>query len=157
MPSGALTRDGRPTSKSSKTSSWWNGTADITTFQLEELLGTKLRALYQRKKGRDVFDLCIGLDAGSDAKAIVDIFAVYMRNEGHPITRAIFEENLATKTALPAFVDDIRQLLPPGVTFDIGVGIERVHKEIIALLPGDPWKGPGSRRTANRPARKVLR
>ena len=29
---------------------WFQGTADITTFELEELLGTKLRALYQRKK-----------------------------------------------------------------------------------------------------------
>lgn len=138
-------------------SRWWNGGADVTTFEIEELLGTKVRALYQRKKARDLFDLCIGLDAGIDAKAIVDIFGVYMRSEGHPITRAIFEENLATKTALPAFVDDIRQLLPPGVTFDIRAGIERVHKEIVALLPGAPWKGPASSRIAKKTGKKLPR
>ncbi len=33
----------------------------ITTYQLNELLGTKLRALYQRKKGRDLFDLYVAL------------------------------------------------------------------------------------------------
>ena len=38
-------------------SAWFSGTAQLTTFTLEELLGSKMRALYQRKKGRDLFDL----------------------------------------------------------------------------------------------------
>jgi len=38
-------------------SQWYNDRCEITTYQLEELLGTKLRALYQRRKGRDLFDL----------------------------------------------------------------------------------------------------
>lgn len=38
-------------------SGWFTGEARLTTYQLEELVGTKLRALYQRKKGRDLFDL----------------------------------------------------------------------------------------------------
>src|SRR5947207_4494711 len=42
-------------------SSWWSGRADILTFEPEELLATKLRALYQRSKGRDLFDLWLGL------------------------------------------------------------------------------------------------
>lgn len=37
------------------------GRCGITTYQLNELLGTKLRALYQRKKGRDLFDLYVAL------------------------------------------------------------------------------------------------
>jgi len=44
------------------TSRWFEGTADIVTFELDELLGTKLRALYQRKKGRDLFDLALALE-----------------------------------------------------------------------------------------------
>lgn len=38
-------------------SSWWSGEVDIPTFELDELMGTKLRALHQRSKGRDLFDL----------------------------------------------------------------------------------------------------
>lgn len=38
-------------------SSWFNGTCNITTYKLEELLGTKLRSLYQRRKGRDLYDM----------------------------------------------------------------------------------------------------
>ena len=37
---------------------WFSGTGAIQTYKLEELLGTKLRALYQRKKGRDLYDQC---------------------------------------------------------------------------------------------------
>jgi len=38
-------------------SSWFTGSCNITTYKLEELLGTKLRAMYQRRKGRDLYDL----------------------------------------------------------------------------------------------------
>lgn len=37
-------------------SDWYQGSAVVQTYELEELLGTKLRALYQRRKGRDLFD-----------------------------------------------------------------------------------------------------
>ena len=36
---------------------WYNGKCDVLTYQLDELVGTKLRALYQRRKGRDLYDL----------------------------------------------------------------------------------------------------
>ena len=36
---------------------WFSGECSLTGYELEELLGTKMRALYQRRKGRDLFDL----------------------------------------------------------------------------------------------------
>jgi predicted nucleotidyltransferase component of viral defense system len=42
-------------------SSWFEGSCNLNTYHLEELLGTKLRALYQRRKGRDLFDLFFAL------------------------------------------------------------------------------------------------
>ena len=38
-------------------SDWYKGSTIIRTYNINELLGTKLRALYQRSKGRDLFDL----------------------------------------------------------------------------------------------------
>ena len=38
-------------------SEWFSGSGTIITYRLEELMATKLRALYQRRKGRDLFDL----------------------------------------------------------------------------------------------------
>lgn len=42
-------------------SRWFEGACEIQTYELDELLGTKLRALYQRKQARDLFDLEIAL------------------------------------------------------------------------------------------------
>ena len=75
-------------------SRWFSGTADIGTFELDELLATKLRALYQRKKGRDLFDLATGLDDGrSDTGRIVAAFREYMDHVGGPVTRSVREKS----------------------------------------------------------------
>ncbi len=47
-------------------SSWFEGSCNLTTYRLEELLGTKLRALYQRKIRRDLFDLFLALTQKPD-------------------------------------------------------------------------------------------
>jgi len=54
-------------------SRWYNGSCSILSYELNELLGTKLRALYQRRKGRDLFDLAIALesDAADPGKIII--------------------------------------------------------------------------------------
>ena len=71
-------------------SRWYSGRADITTFELDELLATKMRALYQRRKGRDLFDLAVGLAEGrSDAGRIVTAFREYMEREGTPVPSRI--------------------------------------------------------------------
>jgi predicted nucleotidyltransferase component of viral defense system len=41
---------------------WHSGKTEIVSFEPEELFGTKLRALLQRRKNRDLFDLHHGLD-----------------------------------------------------------------------------------------------
>jgi predicted nucleotidyltransferase component of viral defense system len=41
---------------------WYRGKAEIASFESEELFGTKLRALLQRRRNRDLFDLHEGLE-----------------------------------------------------------------------------------------------
>jgi predicted nucleotidyltransferase component of viral defense system len=83
---------------------WLTAAAAITTYHVEELLGTKLRALYQRKKGRDLYDLWAALAAlDVDADGIVDCFLPYMASDGAAVTRAMFEAKLSEKVASPAF------------------------------------------------------
>ena len=68
-------------------SRWYSGTAAITTYELDELLGTKLRALYQRRKGRDLFDLAVALENPAVNPArIVSAFSEYVEREGNRIT-----------------------------------------------------------------------
>jgi predicted nucleotidyltransferase component of viral defense system len=122
--------------------SWFSDKADVGTYTLPELLGTKLRALYQRKKGRDLFDLDLALDhAEFDAGLLLQAFEQYMVLSGTPVTRAQFEANMATKMADASFLSDVRALLRTGVKHDPAEAWARVHKTIVTLLPGAPWKG----------------
>ena len=96
-------------------SRWFERAADILTFELDELLATKLRALYQRRKGRDLFDLAVALrDGQSDPELIVCTFRSYMERENHPLTRAMFERNLDGKLRDPGFGSDMSGLLAAG-------------------------------------------
>ena len=123
-------------------SRWYSGTADIATFELDELLATKLRALYQRRKGRDLFDLATGLDdERSDAERIVAGFREYMEREGGPVTRAMFERNLAGKLGDPQFRADMSALLRPGYEWRPAKAARTVSERLVSLLPGEPWKG----------------
>lgn len=127
------------------TNPWFTGQCNIATFQIDELLATKLRALYQRRKGRDLFDLWLCIEQKLiDPQRLVGCFGEYMDREGHPLTRAQFEQNLHEKESDPAFLSDIGPLLRPGLAYDAGVAIGTVKKTLIELLPGEPWRGsPG--------------
>ena len=130
---------GRPFSVESR---WYSGTADVTTFELDELLATKLRALYQRRKGRDLFDVATGLgDERSDPGRIVSAFREYMDRDGHLVTRAMFERNLAAKLGDPQFGADMSALLTRGYEWRPAEAAQTVSKRLIGLLPGRAWKG----------------
>ena len=123
-------------------SRWYSGRADIATFELDELLATKLRALYQRRKGRDLFDLAMGLaDERSDAARIAASFREYMEREGGPVTRAMFERNLGGKIGDAQFNADMSAILRPGLEWRPWEAARTVSERLVSLLPGEPWKG----------------
>ena len=125
-------------------SRWFRGTADVVTYELDELLATKLRALYQRKKGRDLFDLATALRAASVAPArIAAAFAAHMARTGGPVSRATFERNLTAKLRDRQFRSDIAPLLAHGYSWDVEAAARQVSTRLVSLLPGAPWRGEG--------------
>lgn len=123
---------------------WFRGAADVPTYVLDELLCTKLRALYQRKKGRDLFDVWYAVNTGrADPPVLLACFERYLAEEGRTVTRAQFEENLVGKRARPDFRDDVKPLLRPGFSWDFDVAMDTILERLVAQLPGDPWKGEG--------------
>ncbi len=121
---------------------WFSGAADVSTFAVEELLGTKLRALYQRKKGRDLFDLAVALEQLQlDHEALLGHFRRYLAAEQATVSRAQFEANMYLKGKDAAFRGDIAPLLRPGVSWDFDAALALVSELLIARLPGDAWRG----------------
>ncbi len=109
-------------------SPWYSGTADVLTYEPEELLGTKLRALYQRKKGRDLFDLSEALThfTGLDPEKVVACFVSYLEKDGRRVTREEFDANVTRKIKDRLFVSDVPPLLARGVSFDPVAAFDRV-------------------------------
>ncbi len=116
-------------------SAWYEGTADVLTFSREELVATKLRALYQRLKGRDLFDLWLALDRlRLDPSEIVASFAPY-RPETYSAVLA--ERNLREKLGRPAFRDDLKPLVRAiPEEYDVMMAGELVIAELFSKLDG---------------------
>lgn len=93
---------------------WYSGWADVATFELDQLPAIMMRALYQRSKGRDLFDLATGLaNERSYAGRTVAEFRKYMKRGSAPVTRAMFERNPAGKIGDAQFNADMSALLRP--------------------------------------------
>jgi len=118
-------------------SPWFSGAAPIATFGIEELLGTKLRALYQRKKGRDLYDLGLALSTlvVDDAK-VMSCFERYLAHTGSFVSRAEFEANLENKLADRAFVSDVAPLLADPSSYDAAHSARLVIERLISRLHG---------------------
>jgi hypothetical protein len=107
-----------------------------------EITSSLGRALYQRKKGRDLFDLWAVLDRGLvNPDRVVECFLAYLDSQGLRVSRAEYEANLVGKMADRGFAQDIQPLLAPGSSFDSADAFGLVMGILVSKLPGDPWRG----------------
>jgi len=114
-------------------SRWFSGESNIHTFEIHELLASKLRALYQRRKGRDLFDLHQAMTTQAlDSEKLVGLFRFYTRN--HPITQKQFTLNLAEKIHSRAFRNDLSGLLRPDVIWDFDIAHKYILENLIRYI-----------------------
>ena len=102
-------------------SEWFSGKAGIRTYSINELLGTKLRALYQRSKGRDLFDLDYSrLNMDLDIDQIIQCFKEYTTfvTGNSPPSHKEFLLNIEEKEADPDFTGDMEALLRPEIDYN---------------------------------------
>lgn len=92
---------------------WFKGACNITTFQLEEMLGTKIRALYQRRKGRDLYDMYKALTLSNlNIDQIIACYKTYMNFVvKNPPTQKQYLQNMKLKMKDREFLDDTISLL----------------------------------------------
>jgi predicted nucleotidyltransferase component of viral defense system len=114
-------------------SSWWQGKAEVLTFQPAELVATKIRALYQRSKGRDLFDLWLALDhLALPPVEVLAAFAPY-RPPGLTAARAI--ANLRVKVRDRSFRADVDPLVTEVPTdYDVERAAELVIGALLARI-----------------------
>lgn len=113
-------------------STWFSGAADVATYALEELAATKIRALFQRKKGRDLFDLWLAVRQGGASLAEIAVCFDLYRPDEWTAARAV--ANLEAKLEDREFTADVERLVsdwPDGYTLEAaGRLVRAVLREI---------------------------
>ncbi|KAF0102959.1 MAG: hypothetical protein FD187_1754 [bacterium] len=98
---------------------------EVMSYDLDEMLGTKLRALLQREHGRDLFDLWRAWAASQAAGANVRVnparvgeaFRFYMAQEGSTLDSTKVRGELERRMSSRKFLTDMEGFLPSGITY----------------------------------------
>jgi predicted nucleotidyltransferase component of viral defense system len=90
----------------------------VNTFHLEELVSTKLRALFDRRKGRDIYDLYRVTDLHLNRPAIRKMVLYHFLRANKVFHYPTFVRNVERKMAERGFSDDVRGLIRLGGELD---------------------------------------
>lgn len=122
-------------------SRWFSGKTSIRTYHIDELMATKIRVLYQRKKGRDLFDIWHATTNNLfEIKKSIAILEQYNNYNKQNITRAMFEQSFFEKQQDSNFKNDITGLLPTDYDWNFDRACELIWNDIAPLMHGNSWK-----------------
>jgi predicted nucleotidyltransferase component of viral defense system len=110
----------------------------IKGYDIHEMLGTKMRAMFQRKRGRDLFDLYWALTKSTnpvEPSAIIESFQHYMKQEGTRAGRAEFVGILEAHLKDRGFCSDMEPLLRSGISYDPQSAGSYIKTNLLSLLP----------------------
>lgn len=118
-------------------SRWYTGACKINTYHLEELMGSKLRALYQRSKGRDLFDQYQALIKAKnlDIDTLIRCYHRYINfSDGESPTKEIYLANIQEKMNDPEFIGDTKGLISQEEKWNPQKAYEFVKEKILDKL-----------------------
>jgi hypothetical protein len=110
----------------------------IKGYDIHEMLGTKMRAMFQRKRGRDLFDLYWALTKSTspiDPLAIIESFQHYLKQEGTKAGRAEFVGILNAHLKDRGFCSDMEPLLRHGISYNPQAAGSYIKANLLSLLP----------------------
>ncbi len=115
---------------------WFKGSCNIQTYKLEEMIGTKIRALYQRRKGRDLYDLYKALTLSDlDTGQVIACYKKYMKFVVDTLpTKKQFFQNIELKMKDREFRDDTLSLLRVEEKYDCQQAYELVKTKLLQKL-----------------------
>ena len=96
-----------------------DGSADVITYTLEELTATKLRALLERFKGRDIYDLYFISHHKPDPTVTRKMFLYYFYRSRKVFNPRVHYKNLTKRYESGNYTDDVSDFINPTVKFDL--------------------------------------
>ena len=121
-------------------SNYFRGSTKIMAIHTEEMIGTKFRALYQRSKGRDLFDLFqvsktkVLFQVSKTKVDWSNIVSSFKKKLNIGASQKDFISNLEEKMKDQNFLTDMTPLLSDGVKYNIEEAYEWFLQEIIPRM-----------------------
>ncbi|MEG9862696.1 MAG: nucleotidyl transferase AbiEii/AbiGii toxin family protein [Parvularculales bacterium] len=118
-------------------SSWHSGNAIVPIPNVHELIGRKMNALYERSRGRDLFDIGHAIREGiADPEWVIEALNKLRENRGaEPLSREDFEARLRSRVDNVAFKADMDDLMPDDQKQDIAADTALVIHHLVERLP----------------------
>jgi predicted nucleotidyltransferase component of viral defense system len=110
----------------------------IKGYDIHEMLGTKMRALFQRRRGRDLFDLYWALtksESPIDPASVIESFQHYMKQEGTRASRAEFIGILESHLKDRGFCSDTESLIRHEISYVPQVAGNYIVTHLLSRLP----------------------
>ena len=114
---------------------WSAGTVQIYAPRLDEQAAFKVRALWERDKGRDLFDLWAALtQGGGNPETIASLFNENYRKEGFDPAKLV--DNLHNRLNTGSFESDLKPFVRtwPPYTYQPAVALDLIRETIISRL-----------------------
>lgn len=116
----------------------------VVSYDLDEMLGTKLRALLQREQGRDLFDFWCAWQASKTGHAAVKVnparvgaaFRFYMDREGSSFSSAEVRRELERRMKSRKFLNDMNGYLPVGYSYSPQQAFDEFNSVFLPHLDG---------------------
>ena len=115
---------------------WFCGHCKLRTFALEEMLASKINAIYERRKGRDLFDLDYALqNRAVDTDSVFKSWLEYRRlkKAGIPSWRE-YIQNMEDKLLVEEYRHEVLPLLRKGIEYDPVAAWRRIRQCFIDRL-----------------------
>lgn len=117
----------------------------VVSYDLDEMLGTKLRALLQREHGRDLFDLWWSWETTQNPAAPARVnpervgaaFRFYMDQEGSTFKAADVQRELERRMTSRKFLADMDGFMPAGQSYSP----QRACEEFCRVFLPHFWQG----------------
>ena len=103
----------------------------INTYAVEEIMATKLRALYDRLKGRDVYDLYFLSSFDFDKTIVRKLVLYYFYRSKKIFTPNLFFKSIKDKFISKKYVDDVSGFVKADTKFSMEKGV----MEILSFFP----------------------
>jgi predicted nucleotidyltransferase component of viral defense system len=109
----------------------------IQSYALEELVATKIRALHDRMKGRDIYDLDQAATLPLDETVVRKMVLYYFYRARQVFDYKSLLANVQKKLSRPRFVNDLQGFLRADATFQFRQVVDRVISSYSFLADSD--------------------